>query len=198
MKVKEWVDGTLILDGDMDKGAEEAFNEGRLIEAFTLLQAQIDWWLAAVHQMVALKTGMVRKDEQLKNWDLGEMIGNFPFRFEDSAKFLRHAKVFSDKEYTSLKEFYEFRNLIIHRLVVRNYQPVTGKQMKNRNDVTLDEAKKEFDRGRGLAGLLKRKTAESAPFRNIDPLNPIGPAPWLATLADAVTRGEATDEITRQ
>lgn len=176
MKVKEWVDGTLILDGDIDIGIEEAFKEERYLEAFAILQAQIDWWLASVHQMLALKTGRVSEKEILKNWNLGEMISNFPFRFGDSAYFLLRNKVLSGKDYAALWEFYEFRNLVVHRLVVRSYQPINGKNVANRNDVTRSQAKEQFEEGRRLVGILKAKTAENSPFTNINPANPWAPA----------------------
>ena len=39
MKVKEWVDGALVLEGDILDGAEEAFRDARYVEAFALLHA---------------------------------------------------------------------------------------------------------------------------------------------------------------
>jgi hypothetical protein len=155
------------------KGHEEAFAEDRYMEAFTLLQAQIDWWLASIHQMLALKTGKVSKTKELVSWDLWKMIGNHPFRFKDSAKFLRENGVLTKDEFGDLFLFYGFRNRLIHRLIVRSYQPVTGKSFANRNDITRAEAKTEYDRGRNLAGLLKRKTAENSPLRNISRTNPV-------------------------
>ncbi len=158
MKVKEWVDGTLILDGDIDQGVEEAFSEGRYIEAFTLLQAQIDWWMADLHQLSALKSGKV------KDGNLGEMIANYPFRFNDSLSFLRNHGVLTDKECGELNQFYELRNRMIHRLIVRSYQPVTEGGAANRNDFTKTEAMKGFEKGRSLAKVLKEKTASYLPF----------------------------------
>jgi hypothetical protein len=172
MKVKEWVDRTLILDGDIDKGVEEAFNEDRYLEAFTLLQAQIDWWLASIHQMVALRTGMVSRTKELENWNLGEMISTYPFRFKDSAKFLRDNGVLTDSEYGVLFGFYNFRNRMIHRLIVRSYQPVSGADSANRNDITRAEAKEQFEKGRGLVKLLTRKTAENSPFTSVSRSKP--------------------------
>lgn len=52
MKVKQWVDGNLILDGDLLQGAEEAFQESRYIEAFSILQASIDAFMIFIYQML--------------------------------------------------------------------------------------------------------------------------------------------------
>ncbi|MDV3244198.1 MAG: DUF86 domain-containing protein [Nitrososphaerales archaeon] len=152
MRVKEWVDGSLILDGDISQGIEEAFKEGRYVEAFALLQAQIDWWMADLHQLCSLKSG------KLRHWDLGEMIDSYPFRFNDSLKFLLGEGVLSKKECASLKEFYALRNKIVHRLIMRSYQPA------KRNKLTRVEVMKGFEKGKVLAKLLGNKTASYLPF----------------------------------
>jgi arginine decarboxylase-like protein len=51
MKVKEWVDGALVLEGDILDGAEEAFRDARYVEAFALLHAYIDWWMTDLIQL---------------------------------------------------------------------------------------------------------------------------------------------------
>ena len=50
MRVKENDDGTLVLDGKILEGAREAYQEDRIVEAFTLLHAFIEWEMLNLYE----------------------------------------------------------------------------------------------------------------------------------------------------
>lgn len=50
MSVKELEDGSLVLKVNGIKGAKEAFRKGRIIEAFNLLHAHIEWLMIILYE----------------------------------------------------------------------------------------------------------------------------------------------------
>ena len=147
MNTKTLEDGTLCLDGDILKGAEEAFNESRYVEAFALLHAFIDWCMTDLIQL----DGCIRDSSKTE-----ELLFNSKYRFRNSLNILKSKKIIDENECQRLLKFYDLRNLIIHRLVTRSYgNRPTGET----NRVTIDEVKKGFEEGIDLACLLKGKTA---------------------------------------
>ena len=146
MKVKVWVDGGLILDGDVLKGAEEASSESRYVEAFALLHALIDWWMIDLYQLHEMSRG---KDSQ-------ELHHEREYRFRTLLTDLRKMEVISDKERDKLDRFDALRNKIIHRLVMYGYQPYP------RNRIMKSEVTQGFEEGKALAELLASKATAHA------------------------------------
>jgi hypothetical protein len=144
MKVKEWVDGGLVLDGDILEGAEEAFKETRYVEAFALLHAYIDWWMTDLIQL----SGSIR--DSSKTYAL---LFECEYRFRSSAKILLTKRIVDGKEYGRLLKFNELRDKIIHRLVIYSYQHHA------RNKVTGNEIVERFEEGKALALLLRGRTS---------------------------------------
>jgi hypothetical protein len=143
MKVKEWVDGALVLEGDILDGAEEAFRDARYVEAFALLHAYIDWWMTDLIQL----DGCVRDSSKTY-----ELLFEHEYRFKRSAKTLLKKTIIDNTLYERLLEFNKLRDKIIHRLVMYSYQPHV------KNKVTRDEVIDGFEKGKALAHLLRGKT----------------------------------------
>jgi hypothetical protein len=150
MKVKEWVDGGLILDGDVMEGADEAFRDGRYIEAFALLHCLIDWWMADLYQLYRITKG-------LGDIDWLNMVEKHEYRFKSTLKFLSGSGVISRQEHKRLYDFNELRNRVVHRLIVHSYQPGL------RNKVTRAEAIHGFEEGKALVTLLRERTGHYIP-----------------------------------
>jgi hypothetical protein len=153
MRVKKWVDGYLVLEGDAVKGAEEAFKERRYVEAFALLHGIIDWWMIDLIQMKETSKGIERGPEGLQR--LNEIYYTYPYRFKESMKYLRDNGIITQQEYERLREFNELRDLVIHRLVMYSYQP------NPRNRIDEATVTKGFKEGRELADLLMSKTGSA-------------------------------------
>lgn len=146
MKVKEWADGGLVLDGDIEKGIDESFSDGRYVEAFALLHSYIDWLLADLHQ---LSSSMKNPRGILV---LQKLIDEHKYRYIDTLELLLKSGVVNDEEYKRLADFNEIRNRIIHRVIIHGYQP------RLRNKVTRFEAEQGFREGKALYVLLQGKT----------------------------------------
>ena len=152
MKVKKWVNGALILDGDIKDGAKEAFREMRYVEAFALVQALIDWWMANMCQ---------RHLSWVKGKDSHEVYFTTKYVFPYLRKYLLENEIITQKESGELVEFYELRNRIIHRLLIHSYQP-----NDRRNQVTPTEARLGFRKGMDLVHLLERRTTSAKLFES--------------------------------
>ncbi len=141
-------DGTLCLEGDILNGAREALKETRYVEAFALLNALIDWWM----------TALIRLDWETKK-EKTEKLPN-KYRFNGSLKRLRRKEIISENERERLLEFYDMRNLIIHRLVTRSYlnEPKPNRNEPDTNNVTEKEVFEEFKEGEELVKMLRGKT----------------------------------------
>lgn len=149
MRVKEWVDGALVLEGDILEGAEEAFRDTRYVEAFTLLCADIDWWMTALIQLHDVaKTFTIEQGQKL--------FSDSEYRFKDSVCLLKKYKIIDGKEYGRLLNFGKLRDRIIHRLVIYSYHTHLE------NKVTKTEAFDGFKEGKALDLLLKGKTGSVA------------------------------------
>lgn len=149
MKVKEDVNGALILDGQALEGAEESFREERLVEAFALIQALIDWRMLNLYQMNEMRKGASTQEIHLVDWGKVKT-------FKGLASYLEKSAVISLKEYERLCEFYGLRNRIVHRLIIYGYQPYAH------NRVVREEATRGFGEGKSLAELLRKKNPESS------------------------------------
>ncbi len=154
MRVKEWADGGLILDGGLEEGVKEAYESGRLVEAFALLHGWIDWLMGAVYQLYIDRKEGGRED-------LGRLIEDNP-SWRESLERLSSNNIMNTEELNRLKEFNNVRNRVIHRLVARGYQT-------RREKITKEEAERGFNEGLRLVELLKAKTEEYAPFRHPSP-----------------------------
>jgi len=152
MKVKELVDGTLILEGNILEGAEEAFRDTRYIEAFTLLHAYIDWWMTDLIQLRRLIYNGAKTSEVD---ELDELHFKNEYRFRKSGKCLLDSEIIDAKQYGSLIHFNKLRDKIIHRLVMYSVQPY------ERNKVTKPEIIQGFEEGKALAHLLEEKTTHA-------------------------------------
>jgi len=144
--VKKWEDGGLILDGNIDKGIDEAFNDGRYVEAFQLLHARIDLFMIHNYQNYRISKGTATPEE------MQEMLDSHRYSFVGSMNFLRDVGIITSEDLKRLNSFNSLRNKIVHRLIVHSYQP------RPRNKVTEAEAKEGFKNGKELAALLRSKT----------------------------------------
>ncbi len=144
MKVKEWVDGYLVLDGDVVQGAEEAFNELRYVEAFSLLQAQIDALMIFIYQMHAEKS--VADTERL-HFDE-------KYTYPKLRDYINKNKILDSKQIGDLERFYQFRIRTVHLLIMYGYQPYKRYRISKR------EAIEVFDLGKEVVKLLDSKTVQ--------------------------------------
>ena len=144
MKVKEYPDGTILVDGNVLEGANEAYQEGRIIEAFALLHAFIDWEMVNLYEQHHLRKGgtlIELKDNMLKKYRFGWL----------RSELLRN-KLTDNKENQKLNKWYELRNRIIHRLVAYSYYNYPW------NRVTKKEVEQGFYEGKEIAELLRVRT----------------------------------------
>lgn len=153
VKVKEFADGALVLDGDIEKGAEEAFAEERYVEAYALLHGLIDWWMTDLYQFHVV----TRQHPTLENaWDI---IENKKWSFMDTLSYLSQNGIISDEERRRLMEFNFIRNKIVHRIIRRHYQTRADPKTK----VTRQEAIDGFREGMALVSLLRERTGTFLP-----------------------------------
>ena len=154
MKVKEWLNGALILDGDIDKGIDEAFVEERYVEAFALLHGQIDWLMTSLYQLQIV----MREHSTSENaWDL---IENKKYSYIGTMSYLHNNGIINDDECHRLRDFNAVRNKIIHRLIRRSHQT----RKDPRTKVTRQEAIDGFKEGKALASLLRQRSGMLNPF----------------------------------
>ena len=148
MRVKESSHGGLILDGDILKGAQEAFNDLRYVEAFALIHALIDWWMIDLYQM--------HEDSKGGLDHVQELHFKRKYRFESLVKDLFRLNIIGRDEYDRLWRFRDLRDKIIHRLLMYAYQPY------ERNKITKNEATQGFEEGKALAMMLSSRTLKVA------------------------------------
>lgn len=145
MRVKDWADGTIVLNGTPLEGAEQAFAESRYVEAFALLYADIDWWMASLIQSHELAEALTVEESQ-------KLFSDSTYRFKDSAYRLEKSKIIDGKQYGRLLKFSELRDKIIHRLVIYSYHA------HEENKITKTEAVAGFEEGKALDIMLRNKT----------------------------------------
>jgi hypothetical protein len=146
LKVKEYPDGTILMDGDVLEGANEAYQEGRIIEAFALLHAFIEWEMTNLYEQHHLSKGVILI--KLKD----KKIMQKKYRFPDLRSELRDNKLIDKKEDQRLGKWYDLRNRVIHRLVAYSYSNDSW------NRVTRKEVEQEFQEGEKIAELLRVRT----------------------------------------
>lgn len=132
--------GALILRGDILEGANQAFLDGRYVEAFDLLQGLIDWRLINIF---------------LKNETSDKPIEPYfaEYRTNKLAFELSSRKLITDAERPQVLEFYELRKKIVHKVILYTYLH----HHYQKYQVTRVEAINGFDKGKKLANLLREK-----------------------------------------
>ncbi len=145
MRVVTWKDEGLILEGDLATGIEEAFNERRYVETFALLHGWLDLLMHIVFQNYQVSRGE-------GGADLRELIDENP-SWKRSLDRLSENEIISEEEQQRLIAFNRLRNSVIHRLIVRGYQPSRSEKL------TQAEVEEGFNEGKALVQLLKEKTA---------------------------------------
>jgi hypothetical protein len=147
MKVKECSDGSLVLEGNILEGAQEAFKNKRYVEAFALLHADIDWWMTALIQSHGVAKALTIDQRQ-------KLFSDSEYRFKNSVHFLEEHKIIDEKERGRLLRFNELRDRVIHRLVTYSYHTHAE------NRITKLEVTKGFEDGKVLDCLLRSKNSE--------------------------------------
>jgi hypothetical protein len=112
MQVKKSIDGCLALEGDIDEATEEAFVEGRLVEAFALLHGYVDWLMAdlyRLHRTIGL-------GENIRELEVMRRENNLSW--QESLNRLLESEIITKDEYSSLRKFNEQRNKIIRGLIL--------------------------------------------------------------------------------
>ena len=143
MKVKEYPNGTILMDGNVLEGANEAYQEGRIIEAFALLHAFIEWEMANLYEQHHLRKGGTLIEL------IDKKIMQNKYRFRYLQRELRNNELTDQKEDQRLGKWYELRNRIIHRLVAYSYHNYRW------NRVTRKEVEQGFHEGEEIAELLR-------------------------------------------
>lgn len=151
MKVKEDRYGFLLLDGKPWEGAEESYREGRLVEAFALLHAWVEWNMVNLYEMNFLRSGRPLYDLMKEG-----IMQNYRFPWLRSQ--LMEKKLLKPHEDQRLGEWYDTRNRIIHRLVAYAYHNYDW------NKITRTEVDAGFKEGQALIELLNRRTLEQSPI----------------------------------
>ncbi|MBI4258744.1 MAG: hypothetical protein HY619_07300 [Thaumarchaeota archaeon] len=144
MKVKEYPDGTILLEGKALEGAREAYQEERIIEAFALLHAFIEWEMANLYEQNHLSNG----GSLIELREKGIMQ---KYRFSWLRKQLRDTQLLKPVEDQRLGKWYDLRNKIIHRLVAYSYHNYDW------NRVTREQVEDGFREGEALAEMLRRR-----------------------------------------
>jgi hypothetical protein len=150
LKVEAWVDGGLILVGDLNEGIEEAYQQRRYVEAFTLLHGYIDFLMIDLYELHLALGGAASGD------DLENAIDENP-TWRTSVNRLRKLKIIDDVECGRLDGFNLLRNRIVHRLIIRSFQS------SRKERITQAEADQGFLEGTELVRLLAKKTGKFVP-----------------------------------
>jgi hypothetical protein len=148
MKVIEDKEGYLILSGELEDQAEAAFEDGRLVEAFALLHAGIDWWMTDLYQLYRIFAGT----DKGQGW--AEFADGRRVKFIANAEFLRDVGLISQDQFRSLDRFDKLRNKVVHRLVFRTYQA------RNNNRLRMSDVRTGFYDGIALINALRGKTGD--------------------------------------
>jgi hypothetical protein len=152
MHVKQSTDGILSLEGDIEEATEEAFIEGRLVEAFALLHAYVDWLMAELYRLyrtIGLREN-IRELESLRR-------ENYLLSWQDSLNRLLENKIITREEYNSLRRFNELRNKIIRSLILSSSSSSSACQeiAVGRETITREEAFEGFLNAKEMVFLLK-------------------------------------------
>jgi hypothetical protein len=131
------------MDGDVLEGANEAYQEGRIIEAFALLHAFIEWEMTNLYEQHYLHKGGTLIEL------IDKKIMQKKYRFPCLRSELRDNKLIDEKEDQRLGKWYDLRNGIIHRLVAYSYSNYRW------NRVTRKEVEQGFHEGEKIAELLR-------------------------------------------
>jgi len=145
MRVVKWKDEGLILEGDLALGIEEAFNERRYVEAFALLHGWLNWLMHFIFENYEVSKG------GKGGADLRSLIDENP-SWKTALDRLSKNRIISEKECQRLIAFNGLRNSVIHRLIVRSYQPSRPEKLAQA------EVEEGFNEGKALVKLLKEKT----------------------------------------
>lgn len=133
----------LILEGDIDKGIQDAFDEKRYVEAFALLHGRLDLPMHIVYQNYEVSKGR-------KGLDLGTLINENP-SWKISLNRLFKNQIINEEERQRLIDFNNLRNRVIHRLIVCSCQP------SRPDKLTKMEIELGFEEGKKLAKFLDQK-----------------------------------------
>ncbi len=143
--------GGLVLDGDLEEATEEAFIEGRFVEAFALLHSYIEWLMVdlyRLHQAIGLGENV---------HELEAPVNENP-SWQDSLNRLFENDAITKEEYKHLRKFNELRNKIVRRLILPAYQ-------MRKEKVTRSEAFDVFMNAKELIFMLKARS-KSLTFRS--------------------------------
>jgi hypothetical protein len=145
MRVKQSVDGCLVLEGDLDEATDEAFIEGRLVEAFALLQGYVDWLVADLYRLYrAIGLGEnIRELESMRRENLS---------WEESLNRLIENKIITKEEFDRLRKFNESRNKIVQTLIL------ASAHQTRKERVTREEAFEGFLNAKEMIFLLKGRS----------------------------------------
>jgi hypothetical protein len=144
LRVKQLIDGGLVLDGDLEEATEEAFIEGRFVEAFALLHSYIEWLMVdlyRLHQAIGLGENV---------HELEAPVNENP-SWQDSLNRLFENDIITKEEYKRLRKFNELRNKIVRRLILPAYQ-------MRKEKVTRSEAFDIFMDAKELIFMLKARS----------------------------------------
>ena len=153
MRVKKFADWALVLDGDILEGAREAYQEDRIIEAFALLHAFIEWEMTNLYETSQIINGVILHSLR-KNFREHKM-----YLFRSLNKELLKKKLIEHSEYKRFLDWYNIRNRIIHRLVAFSYHPDAF------NKVTREEVENGFLEGEALSELLRIRNLDIFPSK---------------------------------
>lgn len=134
MSVKELDDGSLVLKESGINGAVEAFENDRIIEAFNLLHAYIEFLMINMYE----KHWMMKGGSLLELQEMGIMQN---YRFDCLKTELKALKIVPRKDIKKLEKWYGLRNKIIHRLLSYGYLTYEW------NKITRKEANSGFKTG---------------------------------------------------
>ena len=146
VKVKEYPDGTILVDGEVIKGAKDAYQEDRIVEAFALLHAFIEWEMVNLYEQDYLHKGGYLHELEEKG-----VVQQYKFTWLRAE--LRKRKLIDQGQDQSLGKWYDLRNRIIHRLVAYSYHNYS------RNRITREEVKQGFHVGEEIAEFLRSRLA---------------------------------------
>ena len=155
MRVKELKDGSLTIDldsapdSDIVKGIERSYEEDRIIEAFAILHAHIEWLMAVLYESYYAKRMFL--EDLFKTGEFGEQ----EYRFPKLKEKLVELEIINQNEGGMLADWYSIRSRVLHRLI-----PYSGHKYGGWNRITRKEVEKGFNKGIELAGLFDQRSVE--------------------------------------
>jgi hypothetical protein len=145
LRVKKLSDGALVLEGDLDEETDEAFVEGRIIEAFELIHAYIHWLMKDLFKIY-------------RSIDLGENVRELEATirenpsWQDSLNRLFENEIITKEEFSRLRDINELKNKIVRWLIL----PPAYQSRKEK--VTRDEAFEGYMEAKEMIFLLKGRS----------------------------------------